>query len=143
MLHDRGQLIPNPSFILKDEEPRDRCICRFRENLANNKGKFSQNIRSHMRINGEYLPEGIGEYLNTKKVRDVIMLGFTNDPVLMKVMDLYNFLETSGEAVEKQMMNMGFDWDSVELLKTIPGDRRPDSLPDHVGDRGRQQVPVC
>lgn len=121
MLHDKGQLILNPSFILKDEELRNRCICRFREDLANSKGKLSQNIRSHTRVNGEYLLEEIGEDLNVKKIRDAIMLGFADDPGLMEMMNLYNFLETRSEAVEKQMMNMGFDWDSVELLKTIPG----------------------
>ena len=97
MLHDRDQLILNPSFILKDEEPRGRCICRFRE--------IWLTIRSHTGVNGEYLPEGIGEDFDVKKVRDAIMLGFADDPALRKVMDLYNFLETRSEAVEKQILS--------------------------------------
>lgn len=62
-----------------------------------------------MRVNGEYLPEGISEDLNAKKVCDAIVLGFADDPVLMEVMNLYNSFEIRSEAVEKQMMNVSFD----------------------------------
>lgn len=121
MLHDKGQLILNPSFILKDGLLKSRCICRLREDMAIQKGKLSQNIKSHMRVNAEYLPKEVGEDLNTQKVRNAIMIAYADDPTLMEMMNQYTYIETRCKALESSMKDMEFDWDSVELLKTIPG----------------------
>ena len=96
-----------------------------------------------MRINGEYLPEGVGSDLNTQKVRNAIMIAYADDPTLMEMLNQYTYIEARCEALESSMKDMEFDWDSVELVRTAKNARlMSGSSPLKLALFGKRHIPV-
>ena len=123
-LMDKGEIDLKPSLILKDEQRALRDLCRLREDVSNSIGMTNQRIRSHMRINSEYLPvETFGDHpdLRTQKVQHYIITEFGDDFTLQELLRQQAFYVERSKAIDGELSKFPYDAGSVELLVTIPG----------------------
>jgi len=123
-LMDKGEIDLTPSLILRDEQRVFRDLCRLREDVADNLSVISQRMRSHMRINSEYLPvEIFGDRpdLGTKRVQQFVITEFGDDFTFQELLRQQAFYVERGKAIEKELEKCQYDTKAVELLMTIPG----------------------
>ena len=123
-MKETDQIKLNYSFILKDKQLEFRSVCRLREKISDLKGHMSQQIKSHMRCNGEYLPVkefGDNPKMSVKRVQKYIIENFDGDFTLQEYLREYIYLEERSKEVEKEMTRFEFDKEAVRLLETIPG----------------------
>lgn len=117
-LWDKHELDISISFIVDGDNRSLREICRLREFIAEEKGMLMQQIRSHMRINGQYVEF---DDLTTKTARARIRERFCHDLCLMTRLDMYVFAEEKGKVLDEEIERHFGQREDVKLLTSIPG----------------------
>jgi len=123
-LMDKGEIGLRPSLILKDEQRALRDLCRLREDISKNIGITNQRIRSHMRINAEYLPVeifGDSPDLRIQKVQHFIITEFGDDFTLQELLRQQAFYIERSKAIDMELDRFPYDAESIDLLMRIPG----------------------
>ena len=117
-LWDRHEMNIPISFIVEGDSRSLREICRLRESISGMKGSMMQQIRSHMRINGQYIEF---DDFSTLKARACIREKFSGDLCLMMMLDLYAVYESKGNILDKEIERQFGKRKDVQLLDSIPG----------------------
>jgi len=120
-LWDRNELEMSISTIVSGDNQKLRDLCRLREELAQEKGKTSQQISAHMRRNGEYLDESKYPDLNTDKALNFILETYADDFVLCERVRNYIYLSTRCDDIDAKLKAAPIYKDEVRLLKSIKG----------------------
>lgn len=117
-LWDKHELDISISFVVDGDNRSLRELCRLRESVSEMKGSTMQQIKSHMRINGQYVEF---EDLKTMKARKHIRENFCEDLCLMMLLDMYVVFEDKGKILDSEIERRFGDRNEVQLLATIPG----------------------
>lgn len=117
-LWDKHELDLSISYIVGGDNRSLRELCRLRETIAENKGSLMQQIRSHMRINAQYVEF---DDLSTKKARGVIRERFCHDLCLMTLIDMYSYFEDKGDLLDREIDRQFGQREDVRLLTSFPG----------------------
>lgn len=117
-LWDKGEMDISVSYVVAGDDRSLRELCRLCETVAETKGSLMQQIRSHMRINSQYVEF---DDLSTKKARNHLRKEFCNDLCLMMLVDMYTYFEDRGDALDKEIERQFGNREDVRLLTSIPG----------------------
>lgn len=120
-LWDRDELEMSISTIVSGDSQKLRDLCRLREELAQEKGKTSQQISAHMRRNGEYLDESQFPNLNADKALNFILETYAEDFVLCERIRHYIYLTARCKDLDVRLAGCTMYKDEVKLLRSIKG----------------------
>lgn len=120
-LWDRGELELSISNIVSGDAQKLRDLCRLREELALEKGKTAQQIKAHMRRNGEYMDEKKYPSLTTDKALNFILETYADDYVLCERVNHYIYLTARCDDIDSKLEGSKVYEDEVKLLSSVPG----------------------
>lgn len=117
-LWDKHELNISISFVVDGDNRSLRELCRLRESISEMKGSTMQQIKSHMRINAQYVEF---DDLKTIKARKYMRENFCGDLCLMTMLDMYVILEDKGETLDSEIERQFGQRKEVQLLQSVKG----------------------